>query len=279
MFMAMKKLGIHVLLGFLLLWSAIADAATVDTVSTTSASMRKNIKAVVIKPDTYTSGKTFPVIYLLHGYSGNYRDWITKAPVVAQLADQFQVLIVCPDGNFGSWYLDSPADTTLKYETYISKELVSWIDKNYKTIAAPGGRAITGLSMGGHGALYNAFRHQDVFGAAGSMSGGVDLRPFPNNWELSKRLGTYAGFPERWDAHSVVNQTHLLTPGSLSIIIDCGTEDFFWGVNKALHQKLSERNIPHDFIARPGGHNWEYWSNAVTYQVMYFSKFFSKKRG
>ncbi|HEV7330471.1 MAG TPA: alpha/beta hydrolase-fold protein [Flavisolibacter sp.] len=66
-------------------------------------------------------------------------------------------MIVCPDGAFGSWYFDNPVDTTLKYETYISKELVVWVDKNYKTIASPKGRAITGLSVGGHGALIMPF--------------------------------------------------------------------------------------------------------------------------
>lgn len=272
----MKRLRNFLQILLYVLTTTTVNAASVDTVFTPSASMHKMIKAVVVKPDAYRSGRSFPVIYLLHGYSGNYSDWITKAPVIAHLADQFGVLIVCPDGNFGSWYLDSPADTTLKYETYISDELVRWVDKNYKTIASPGGRAITGLSMGGHGALYNAFRHQDVFGAAGSMSGGVDLRPFPNNWELSKRLGSYADLPARWEAASVVNLLYLLTPRSLFLIIDCGTDDFFYGVNAQLHQKLLERNIPHDFISRPGGHSWDYWSNAVLYQVLFFSRFFKR---
>ncbi len=100
------------------------------------------------------------------------------------------------------------------------------------------GRAITGLSMGGHGALYLAFKHQDIFGAGGSMSGGVDMTPYPNNWEISKRLGTYAEFPERWENNSVINLTHSLTPGSLAIIFDCGTDDFFYKVNVKLHERL-----------------------------------------
>ena len=258
----------------LLIACMYARAGTVDTVVTYSASMHKNIKAVVIRPDGYQKGKSFPVIYLLHGHSGNYKDWVNKVPEIVTMADRFQLMIVCPDCNFDSWYLDSPVDTSSKYETYISKELVQWIDKNYQTISSPRGRAITGLSMGGHGALYNAFKHQDVFGAAGSMSGGVDLRPFPKNWELSDKLGLYAKYPERWDKNSVTNLTYLLTPQSLSIIIDCGTDDFFYGVNKRLHEKLLDMNIPHDFIVRPGGHTWQYWSNAVKYQFLFFSNFF-----
>ena len=92
--------------------------------------------------------------------------------------------------------------------------------------------------MGGHGALYLAFRHQDIFGAAGSMSGGVDIRPFPNNWDLEKRLGKQSEYPERWEQHTVIELLHLLTPNSLKLIIDCGTEDFFYEVNKKLHDCL-----------------------------------------
>jgi len=268
----MKQLLNIAFFSFLVFLQIQATAATVDKVVTTSASMHKQIKAVVVKPDGYTSGKAFPVVYLLHGRGGNYKDWITKVPAIAQLADQFGVLIVCPDGAFNSWYLDSPVDTSLKYETYISKDLVAWIDQHYQTIASPKGRAITGLSMGGHGAMYNAFRHQDVFGAVGSMSGGVDLRPFPNNWQLAERLGPYAKFPERWDAYSVINLTYLLTPNALALIIDCGSEDFFYGVNKALHEKLLATNIPHDFISRPGGHTWEYWSNVLVIRCSTFPR-------
>ncbi|MBE9460259.1 alpha/beta hydrolase [Dyadobacter subterraneus] len=265
----------YLLISLLFIFSnSVLKASKVDTVSTYSSSMRKNIKAVVITPYAIKSSEKLPVLYLLHGYSGNQADWISKVKEVAGYADQYKLIIVCPDGNFSSWYFDSPVDPTWKYETYVSSELVSWIDSHYKTINNKSGRAITGLSMGGHGALFLALKHQDVFGAAGSMSGGVDLRPFPLNWDLSKRLGSYAEFPERWDNNSVINLTHLLTSKTLPLIIDCGTEDFFFPVNVKLHQKLLDNNIPHDFITRKGAHNWEYWSNAISYQVLFFSKFF-----
>ncbi|WP_020607462.1 alpha/beta hydrolase-fold protein [Spirosoma spitsbergense] len=264
--------------GLLLLYSQFGQAAKVDTVTTTSASMNKTIKAVVITPDSYTVGQALPVLYLLHGYSGNYSDWVKKAPGVSQLADTYQMIIVCADGNFGSWYFDSPVDPAFRYETYVASELVDWVDSHYKTIKDRTGRAITGLSMGGHGALYLAFRHQNTFGAAGSMSGGVDIRPFPNNWDMAKRLGTYALFPERWEQNTVINLLHLLTPGALSLIIDCGTEDFFFRVNNNLHEKMLERNIAHDYITRPGAHNWAYWTNAINYQMLFMRQYFDKQK-
>ena len=252
-----------------LLLSLKTYSATVDTVSTFSASMQKQIKAIVIKPASYDSKKSFPVVYLLHGYSGNYGDWINKVPEIKKLADEYHLIIVCPDGNYGSWYFDSPKIANSKYETYVAKELVNWIDGNYKTIANKQNRAITGLSMGGHGALYLAFKHQDVYSIAGSMSGGVDFRPFPENWEIAKYLGTYAENKENWNANTVIELTHLLTPNSLSLIIQCGTEDFFYNVNVKLHEKLLLNNIPHTFITNPGSHNWDYWSEAIRYQLLY----------
>lgn len=255
----------------------LAKAAEVDTVLTSSKVMNKQIKAVVVTPDTYDGKTEFPVVYLLHGYSGNYADWIKQVPALRQLVDSYQFMVVCPDGGYGSWYLDSPEDPSFQYETYITKELLTWVDQHYKTIKNRKGRAITGLSMGGHGALYLAFRHQDLFGAAGSISGGVDIRPFPNNWDLAKRLGTFAAHADLWEKNTVTNLLYLLEPNKLSLIIDCGTEDFFYEVNKTLHQKLLERNIPHDYIARPGAHNWNYWANSIQYQLLFMHRFFSAK--
>lgn len=263
------------LLLLLLFITGTATAATVDTIETTSAAMHKKIKAVVIKPASYTQGKQFPVVYLLHGYGDNYAGWITKAPVITTLADQLNIIIVCPDGGFSSWYYDSPVNEGYKYETYVAKELVETIDKQYNTVKSRLGRAITGLSMGGHGALYLAIKHQDVYGAAGSMSGGVDIRPFPLNWRIAEQLGKYTDKPDNWNKNTVINLTHLLVPKALALIVDCGTDDFFYKVNTALHENWLYNNIPHDFISRPGAHTWSYWNDAIPYQLLFMSRFFN----
>ena len=269
----------RILVFFFTIWVfAPTRAAIVDTIQVYSQSMQKNIRAVIVTPDNYTSAKELPVVYLLHGYSGNHLDWITKAKGFENAADQYNLIIVCPDGGYGSWYWNSPVDPKSQYETFVSDELVKAIDAKYKTIKDRTGRAITGLSMGGHGALYLAIKHQDVFGAAGSMSGGVDIRPFPNNWDMAKQLGTYAEQPERWEKNTVINMLNLLTPNSLAIIIDCGTDDFFFKVNENLHQQLLYRNIPHDFISRPGAHTWPYWTNAVKYQLLFMRNYFDSAK-
>jgi S-formylglutathione hydrolase FrmB len=131
--------------------------------------------------------------------------------------------------------------------------------------------------MGGHGALYLAIRHKELFGAAGSTSGGVDFRPFPNNWDIKVALGPFETNQERWHENTVVKQIESLTNNQLAIIIDCGVDDFFLAVNRALHEKLLQLKINHDYIERPGGHSSTYWSGNIDYQILYFKKFFEKK--
>ncbi len=251
----------------------LSIASTVDTVKVYSHSMDKEINTVVVTPDSYDKSKQMPVIYLLHGFGDNHTGWISKGPTVKQLSDLYNVIVVCPDGST-SWYFDSPIDSSFMYETFVSKELVSWIDNNYSTYPSREARAITGLSMGGHGGLYVGIRNQEVFGACGSMSGGVDIRPFPNNWDIAKRLGEQPKYLENWENNTVINQLHLITPNSIKIIFDCGTDDFFYDVNVRLHEEMLYRNIQHDFTSRPGGHTWDYWLSAVKYQFLFFSSFF-----
>jgi hypothetical protein len=70
---------------------------------------------------------------------------------------------------------------------------------------------------------------------------------------------------------------HLLKPNSVKILIDCGTEDMFYDINCALHEQLAFRRIPHDFISRPGNHNWPYWTNSVKYHLLFFDTYFKEE--
>jgi len=255
-----------------------SSAGIVDTVSIYSNSMHKQIKAVVIKPDSYnTKAKRFPVVYLLHGYDGWYSNWIIRMPGLKNYADSNQLIIVCPDGAKSSWYFNSPVDSTYRYETHITKEVVKFIDKNYRTIADKKHRAITGLSMGGHGALFLALRHSDIFGAAGSMSGGVDLKESKNRFDISRRIGDTITHAKEWYDRSIINLIEKYPHTRLKIIFDCGDKDIFIAGNRRLHQKMLELKIPHEYIERPGQHNWDYWISSIPYQLKYFRNFFNKK--
>lgn len=244
-------------------------------VAVRSESMDKDVPVTVITPDRYRKEKAFPVIYLLHGFSDNQTGW-AKEGVVGKLSDQYGIIFVMPDGGYDSWYFDSTFTPEYQYETFVSKELIEYIDSNYKTIRDRKARAITGLSMGGHGAMFLGIRHQDTFGSMGSLSGGVDFRPFPTKWGIAKRIGSKDEYPENWEKNTVINLTHLLKPGAMNIIFDCGTEDFFYEVNCNLHDKLMREGIPHDFYVRPGKHNWTYWLSSIRFQVMFFNDCFRK---
>jgi S-formylglutathione hydrolase FrmB len=260
---------------FIFLLVTAANAQIVDTINVYSPSMKKDLKNVVILPDSYnTQSKTYPVLYLLHGAYGDYSNWITKVPEIKNYSNEYQIIIVCPDGDPFSWYFDSPVDPKYRYETYITKELIPEIDQKYHSIPSRKGRAVTGLSMGGHGAFYLTFKHPDLFGAAGSMSGGVNFLKFTKNWNLAKRLGNYEDHKDNWKNNTVINMTGMAKDKNLKLIFDCGVDDFFYEVNKELHLKLLEQNIPHDYSERPGKHNWKYWRNSIKYHMVFFNNYF-----
>lgn len=268
----MKKLVLSLLLCLEVfgLW-----AQQVDTVAVFSRSMQAEVKNVVILPDNYDGYAELPVLYLLHGYTGNHRTWLAIQPQLPELATRYGMIIVCPDGR-NAWYWDSPVNPHMKYETFVAEELVAYIDSHYKTRPYPSGRAITGFSMGGHGGLWLGIRHQDTFGACGATSGGVDIRPFPDHWELKNALGTYAENSRRWDDYTVINLLPQIK-SELAILFDCGTEDFFYPVNARLHEEMLYRHIPHEFLSRPGKHDNAYWRRSIGYQLLFFSDFFQGK--
>lgn len=240
-----------------------------------SEAMNKNVMARVLLPDGYYDMKDLPVVYLLHGFSDNESKWDVNANV-GRFADLYKIIIVTPDGGYDSWYFDAPEDPTYRYETFVTKELIGYIDSHYRTSARRQMRAITGLSMGGHGAMYLAIRNKDIFGSVGSTSGGLDIRPFPGNWGISKRLGKIEEHPENWEQHTVINVVDSLKNGELNIVFDCGYEDFFYQVNCNMHEKLQKMGIAHDFFRRPGSHNWSYWTNSIQYQMLFFNNCFKR---
>jgi S-formylglutathione hydrolase FrmB len=99
------------------------------------------------------------------------------------------------------------------------------------------------------------------------MSGGVDLNAARNKYDIMKRIGDTITYAQNWKQYSVVNMVEHYPKDSLAIIVDCGVEDFFYDINKELHQKMVRLKIPHDYIERPGKHNWDYWANAVKYHL------------
>ena len=259
------------------IFTLFAKAEKID-INVKSTSMNKMVSGYVITPDSYKTDtdKLFPCVYLLHGFGGSKNSWLYVKKDLQQISTKYNFVFVLPDvGN--SWYIDSPLNKNSKYETFVAKELVEYIDKNYRTIATKEGRAITGYSMGGHGALLLCLKHQDTFGAAGSMSGVADLRMNVNQAKIDV-LGEYSQNRSAWDENSVIyNLNRVHRKRIPAIIFDCGTEDRLLRANEKLHQEMLDMLLPHEYIVRPGGHNHPYWCDAIDTHIMFFLKRFPKQ--
>ena len=271
------------LLALLLGTSSISFSATVDSIEIVSVAMKKTYMAAVVLPDSYKKNKSsYPVLYLLHGGGGHFRDWLTLTPdkmLVKNLADQYNLIIVMPEGEAFGWYLNSPVNKESQFETYIIDEVIGKVDKTYRTVKDRKGRVVTGLSMGGHGSLYLSTRHPDLFCAAGSMSGALDLNW--SNWKISPDFLTRVkqGFQTLigdttnmvlYESYSVVSMTDKMKTNNVKLIIDCGVDDFLIEANRELHHRLVYNHTPHDYTEHPGGHSWDYWQNSLPFHVLFF---------
>ena len=268
-----------------------SNAATIDTIDVVSPAMNKTYKAAVALPTSYANNKaSYPVLYLLHGGPGSFRSWLIQPPtnkkLVQEMADQYNMIIVMPDGEAFSWYLDSPFNPQSQFETHIIKEVIPKIDNTYRTVKTNKGRVITGLSMGGHGAMYLSTRHPDMFCAAGSMSGALDMNFSKYRFDSTatrsikdkylKVLGTDDPNNALFAKNSVINMVETIKKNGLPMIIDCGVDDFLLDTNREFHNRLVYSNVPHDYTERPGGHTWAYWENALPYQMVFFQKVLKK---
>ena len=249
---------------------AIDNNSQLQVVEVKSKKMGRSINNLVVFPEQYLkdSTTTFPVIYLLHGFSDDYMAWQNHVDLT-KYANKYGIILVCPDAQ-DSWYFDSPIDPTFQFETYITQELRSYIESNYRAINDRKCRAITGLSMGGHGALWLAWRHPDIYSMCGSMSGAVDIMTLKDRFKIDKRLGKYAANEASWKSHSVINLVPTLKNNQF-IIIDDGTNDFLIKENRALHTALQQHNIKHEYSERPGRHSWDYWLKSLEIHLKAFN--------
>lgn len=264
---------------------------------------------MIYLPEGYEGGtKRYPVFYYLHGLGGDESNWVEGGKLEAAAnALGLEAIVVMPDGD-NHFYVNSakPNDyeacldrgegmfiplqsrkktcvRTLHYETYIVDDLVGWVDRTYRTIAAREGRALAGLSMGGYGALMLAMRHPNRFAAAASHSGvdallyggpypyergKVTLITDPSAWGSAVgNMGTwirglYGADLAGWRAYDPASLVDALKPGTLKLYLDCGTEDEFLLHNgmQYLHDLLLAKGIDHAYYLGPGHHDFRFWA-------------------
>lgn len=263
--------------------------AKVDTIEVYSTVMKKNLKAAVTTPESYgKSDKKYPTLYLLHGGGGAFQDWhknVTEQGLVNRMANEYDLIIVTPGVGPSSYYYDSPKLDSVQYETYMIEELIPHIDKTYRTLAQKESRAITGLSMGGHGAIMLSAKHPELFIASGSMSGvmNIDTRMWkvPAEFSTLRKEGQKVMLGEiSYDApfseFTAVGLTDQIKTNGIALILDCGVDDFLIETNRQMHRLLLENGTPHEYIERPGAHTWPYWTEALPVQLLFFDKYLKR---
>lgn len=251
--------------------------------------------------------RRFPVAYYLHGLGGSETDWLSRAGI-DRVADSLiasgapEMIVVMPDGDDG-WYTTwvdqleykTCADTVRgeaasrycvahqRYDDYIARDVVHYVDATYRTHADRGHRMIGGLSMGGYGAITLALRHPELFAVAVSHSGVLSPRYFgPHPFSAPPR---YASSPEelrtiggafaaryvrywgldstRWRAADPALIAADARGSAPALYFDCGKDDPFIDQNRALDWELTRLGVPHTFVERNGTHNWRYWSSWI----------------
>mgnify|MGYP001765884727 FL=1 len=246
--------------------------------------------SVYLPADYETSNRSYPVLYLLHGYSDDETGWIQfgEANSVADKAiasgDATSCIIVMPDGKV-TWYANS-FDGKDPWEDMFIKEFIPFIEKQYRIRPQKQFRAIAGLSMGGNGALLLSLRHTELFSSCVAMSAGTFTdEEVEKNSEFDHYFGSIygpkpaSGVSEYWKAYSPL---HLLDSvdkekiKSVRFYIDCGDDDFLYKGNSALHVKMRDLGIPHEYRVRNGGHEWSYWRTGLYDGLKFISQEFHR---
>lgn len=255
------------------------DLPCVEEVRFESRLVGKSLPYKVLLPAGYDAASAklarFPVLYLLHGLTGHYTDWLARTRL-ADYAAKYQLIIVTPEGNNG-WYTDSAGVPGDRYESYVVRELIPDVERRYRAITSRDGRAVAGLSMGGYGALKFGVKYPEQFTFAASMSGAVgaaswrteeDLPPVGLlRQSLRQTFGPPDGEVKR--ANDLFRLVREMPPARARqmpfLYLDCGTEDQLrlLAPNRALAELLVEKKIAHEFRQLPGDHNWAYWGGQV----------------
>lgn len=273
-------------------------ARIIEGLSMTSSLLAQEVKYSVILPEDYfVSKKSYPVVYLLHGLGDNESSWLEYGRI-SQVADQavrqkqiVPMIFVMPQG-FRNYYVNEYTGKFL-YEDMFIKELVPLIDKQYRTLADKEHRATMGYSMGGFGALVLPLRNPDVFTICVPLSISVrtdeqykteEASGWDDQWgRLFGGVGTTGNerITEYYKQHSpfhIFAQQDLSAYKNLKLYIDNGDdEETLCRSNEELHMLLRDRNFPHEFRVRNGGHEFVYWRDALPNGLRFISDAFEGK--
>jgi putative tributyrin esterase len=249
-------------------------AKNITTVAFQSESLGQSRTVSILLPGDYeTSTRRYPVLYLLHGYGDDHTTWAVRTNLT-QYATTHRLIVVMPDGS-KSFYVNSAADPKARFEDFIVKDLISYVDAHYRTIPLRRARAIAGLSMGGYGAAFLGLKHRDRFAALASFSGAVGIAhqtpgTDPNSTikgrvrsDIEALLGPPGSTARRErDPFALIEKI----PASElpSIYIACGGQDFLLAQNRAFVDFLAQKKIPYEYReVSPRIHEWDFWDEQI----------------
>lgn len=244
-----------------------------------SDKLERKVPILVQKPVDYQSTKSYPLVFMLHGYSENYEQW-SKTTDLEKLATYYQMILVCPEG-FVNYYLNSPNLENFKYEDFFFQELVPKIEEKYsidnKNIF------ITGLSMGGYGSLSLFIKHPNFFNAASSTSGALEFDyenfkvislKFFESERMTNDLEMTLGNPKEndWKKFSISSLLESKKDFTKGFFIDCGLDDPLLSNTIKIKELALSKKLPIRFSIQPGEHNTEYWAKSIEYHFIYFKQ-------
>lgn len=224
-------------------------------------------------PSSLHEGERCPAVLLLNGYGGSFRQW----PSIANLqyySDEFHFVIACPDGFKESWYIDSPLRNGENYGTFFRETIVRGICDSLPVDTSM--LFISGLSMGGQGALRLMMENPDVFRAAGSMSGVVDLSASSVTVSIAKHLGKRSPENNNWKLYSICNNIGRLKAAGKPIIVNCGSQDFLVESNRSFARACAREGLDFVYMESPGKHERSYWALILPEQLRFFNKYVNK---
>jgi putative tributyrin esterase len=236
-----------------------------------SKALDRNMHYIVVLPADYDqSQQRYPVLYLLHGWAGDYTNWV-KLTKLVEYSRRYPMIVVTPDAQ-NSWYVNSATIPADRFEDYIINDLIHEVDTRWRTITAPDRRAIAGLSMGGYGSVLFGLKHPGSFAVIGSVSGAFDgpagiEQGMPSLRESTDRAFGAIGTAARTDnniyslLYSVLAKAdHVRIP---YLFLECGSQDSLLPSNRKFVEELSSKNVLYEYHEYPGGHSWEFWENSL----------------
>ena len=224
-------------------------------------------------PSSLQEGERCPLVVLLHVYGGTFRQW----PSIADLqyfSNEFHFIIACPDGFKDSLYIDSPLKKGENYGTFFKETVIRALRDSLPVDASM--MFISGLSMGGHGALRLYMENPDLFRAAGSMSGVMDLTASSVTASIAKHLGKKSADNKNWRLYSNLYNIDRLKAAGKPIIVNCGAQDFLIEANRKFAKACADAGVDIVYTESPGKHERSYWAMTLPDQLRFFNKFVNK---